>query len=96
MSADLDRRGIRDEMDQARQTFHRLLDHATDADLRRRSEGTKWTNEQLLFHMLFGYLITRALLMIARIFGRLPDSAGKAFARLLDAARRPFHLINYL
>lgn len=96
MSADLDRRAIRDEMDQARQTFHRLLDHATDVDLRRRSEGTKWTNEQLLFHMLFGYLITRALLMIARIFGRLPNSAGRAFARLLDAAHRPFHLINYL
>jgi hypothetical protein len=82
-------------MDQARQTFHSLLDHAADPALRRRSNGTKWTNEQLPFHMLFGYLITRALLILVRIFGRLPDSASKAFALLLDAIRGPFHLINY-
>jgi hypothetical protein len=92
----VDRRAITGEIDQARQTFHHLLDHATDTGLRRRSNGTKWTNEQLLFHMLFGYLIVRALLPLARIFGRLPDSASKAFAQLLDTARGPFHLINYL
>jgi len=86
-SADsLGRRAIAGEMDQARQAFHRMLDQATDTSLRRRSNGTKWTNEQLLFHMLFGYLITRALLVLVRIFGRLPDGASKAFARLLDAA----------
>jgi hypothetical protein len=95
-AASLDRRAIADEMDQAQQTFHRLLEHATDADLRRRSDGRKWTNEQLLFHMLFGYLVTRALLGLARVFGRLPDGASKAFAQLLDAIRGPFHLINYL
>jgi hypothetical protein len=95
-AARTDRRAIAGEMDQARQTFHRLLDHATDTDLRRRSNGTKWTNEQLLFHMLFGYLIARALLILVRIFGRLPDGASRSFARLLDAIRRPFHLINYL
>jgi DinB family protein len=96
MSAEFNRRAIRAEMDQARQVFRRLLDHATDTGLRRRSNGTKWTNEQLLFHMLFGYLITRALLPLARVFGRLPDGASKAFARLLDAFHGPFHLVNYL
>jgi hypothetical protein len=95
-TASVGRDAIAGEMDKARQAFHRLLDHATDADLRRRSNGTKWTNEQLLFHMLFGYLVTRALLILVRIFGRLPDGASKAFAQLLDAAHRPFHLINYL
>jgi hypothetical protein len=92
----VDRRAIVAEMDQARQAFHCLLDHATDIGLRRRSDGTKWTNEQLLFHMLFGYLIVRALLPLARTLGRLPDSASRTFAGLLDSARRPFHLINYL
>ena len=46
--------------------------------------------------MLFGYLIVRALLGLVRVFGLLPDGASKAFARLLDSARRPFGLINYL
>lgn len=96
MSADLDRRVALDEMEQARQTFHRLLDHATDVDLRRRSNGTKWTNEQLLFHMLFGYLIMPSLLVLARAFGRLPNRTSKGFAEFLDAIRRPFDLINYL
>jgi hypothetical protein len=31
-----------------------------------------------------------------RIFGRLPEGFGRAFAALLDAATRPFHLVNYV
>ena len=94
--AALDRAAVRAEMDQARADFRRLVSDATPADLRRPSDGTRWTNQQLLFHMLFGYLIVRALLILARIFGLLPGSASSAFARLLNSARRPFHLINYL
>lgn len=92
----LDRAAVRAEMEQARLDFHQLVTDATAADLRRRSDGTKWTNQQLLFHMLFGYLIVRALLVLVRVFGLLPGGASKAFARLLDSARKPFHLINYL
>ena len=94
--AALDRAAVRAEMDQARADFRRLVSDATPADLRRPSDGTRWTNQQLLFHMLFGYLIVRALLILARIFGLLPGAASRAFARLLDSAQRPFHLINYL
>ena len=95
MATDVDKREIREEMERARQTFHQLLSQATPAGLRRRSNGTKWTNEQLLFHMLFGYLIVRALLTLVRVFGLLPDAASRAFARMLDTARTPFHAINY-
>ena len=83
------------EMEHTRHTFHQLLDQATAADLRSPSDGTRWTNEQLLFHMLFGYLITRALLVLARVFGRLPGWSSMSFGRLLDTVRTPFHLINY-
>lgn len=58
--------------------------------------GTRWTNEQLLFHMLFGYLIVRALLPLVRVFSRLPDNVGRIFAYLLNAASRPFDIVNYL
>ncbi len=95
LPVELDREAIRDEMERARQIFHQLLDQATAAELRRPSEGTRWNNEQLLFHLLFGYLIVRALLVLARIFGRTRGRASRSFARLLDAARAPFHLINY-
>jgi hypothetical protein len=91
----LDRQVVRDEMEQARQTFHHLLDTATVAELSRPSNGTKWTNGQLLFHMLFGYLIVLRLLALVRIFGRLPDGFSRVFASALEASTRPFHAINY-
>jgi hypothetical protein len=91
-----DRAALRAEMSQARHNFRRLVTDATPADLRRPSDGTRWTNQQLLFHMLFGYLIVRALLILVRVFGLLPDGASKTFTRLLDSAHQPFDLINYL
>ena len=54
--------------------FHHLLDSATPAELRAPTNGTKWTNRQLLFHMLFGFLLVRALLVLVKGFGRLPDA----------------------
>lgn len=92
----LDRQAVREEMERARQTFHRLLDTATVAELSRPSNGTKWTNGQLLFHMLFGYLIVVRLLVLVRIFGRLPDRFSRVFASALEASTKPFHVINYL
>jgi hypothetical protein len=83
-------------MEQARLDFQRLVSHATPADLRRPSDGTRWTNQQLLFHMLFGYLVVRALLVLVGVFSLLPDGASKDFTRILDAAHRPFDLVNYL
>jgi hypothetical protein len=91
-----DRQAVHDELDRVQADFHRLLGQATPATLARRTSGTKWTNEQLLFHMLFGYIIVRALLVVMVVFGRLPDGFSRAYARLLNAVTRPFDLINYL
>lgn len=87
---------IADEIRRARDDFHRLVDNATTADLRKRSNGTKWTNDQLLFHMLFGYMLVRNLLWLVRAFSRLPPQTSRRFAQALNAASRPFHVINYL
>lgn len=94
--AAVDRGAIHEELERARTTFHRLLDSAGDADMRRGTEGTRWTNEQLLFHMLFGYILIRPLLVLLRVFGRLPPSASRTFARVLNSATKPFDVVNYL
>jgi hypothetical protein len=91
----LTRGGIRAEMERTRATFQRLLDEASERDMCRLSRGTRWTNEQLLFHMLFGYVVVRALRPLVRGFGLLPDGVSRVYARLLNAASRPFHTINY-
>jgi hypothetical protein len=85
---------ISDEMKRAQAEFRELINKATPQELRRRSDGTRWTNRQLLFHMVFGYLIVRTLLPLVHVLGRLGLSRG--FAATLNASRRPFHVINYL
>ncbi|MFF8378207.1 DinB family protein [Streptomyces sp. NPDC015661] len=92
----MDRQAVFDDYARARRTFHDLLSDATAADLDRPTHGTRWNNGQLLWHMLFGYFVTRVLLLVVRVVSRLPRSAGKAFARVLDAGTRPFDVVNYL
>ena len=91
-----DREAVCEELRRVRVTFRRLVEGASPADLARASDGTRWTNQQLLFHMLFGYLLMRPLFVLAEVFARLPASASGGFARLLNAGTRPFHWVNYL
>ena len=91
-----DRQAVHDELDRVQADFHQLLGQADSASLARVTSGTRWTNEQLLFHMLFGYMIVRALLPLVGAFSRLPDGASRSYARLLNSATRPFDLVNYL
>ena len=72
-----DRAAVPAEMESARHDFHQLIGHATPADLHRPSDGTRWTNQQLLFHMLFGYLVVRALLVLVRGFACSPTGPAK-------------------
>ncbi len=92
----MDRQSVQAELQRAEAVLQSLATQASPADLRRASAGTRWTNEQLLFHMVFGYMVVRALLPLVRLFGRLPDKAGVVFAGLLNGGRRPFHIVNYL
>jgi hypothetical protein len=92
----MERQLVHQELDRATATFHDLVFTASSADLGRKTVGTRWTNQQMLFHMLFGYLIVSRLLRLVRLFGRLPDRVSLLFARTLNSATRPFHVINYL
>ena len=45
--------------------------------------------------MVFGYIIVQRLLFLVRVLSRLPDRVSRVHARLLNAATKPFHSINY-
>jgi hypothetical protein len=92
----MDRREIDAELGRVAADFHLLLNAVAPAELRRPTNGTKWTNKQLLFHMLFGFIIVRVLLPLVKGFGRLPPATSRVFAAILNAGTRPFHVINYL
>lgn len=79
----------------ARTDLDAWLTDATTADLHRKSNGTKWTNEELLFHMVFGYMIVRALLPLVHLISMLPAPVGRGFSAILNAGTRPFDVINY-
>lgn len=91
-----DRQSIHGEMDRAAAQFHAWTTEACRSDLRRRTDGTRWTKAQMLFHMLFGYLIVLRLLRLVRLFGRVPERYSRAFAGMLDGGTRAFHVVNYL
>lgn len=95
-SSTIDRAEIAGELERARVGFHRLLDQAERHDAwARPTHDTRWTNEQLLFHMVFGYMVVQRLLVLIKVFGRLPDSVSRVFARVLDAVTAPFDVVNY-
>ncbi len=95
MSEPLGRGDIRAELDRVRDEFRTLVANSTPVDLARPSNGTSWTNRELLFHMMFGYLITRNLRYLFAVMSRAPKRWQRAFAATLDAATRPFNLVNY-
>jgi len=80
---------------QARAELHDLLTNSSVEALKAHSIGTRWTNEQLLFHMVFGYMVVRALLPLVRTFSRLPPWVSRGFAGILNAGTRPFDAVNY-
>jgi hypothetical protein len=92
----LERGEITAEMERVRVDFHRLVDAATTSELRAGTSGTRWTNEQLLFHMLFGYLLIHNLRPLVEVLARSPQRVSKRFAATLNAASRPFHVVNYV
>lgn len=91
----MDRSAVHEEMERVRVSFHELLTNASRADLRRKSAGTRWNNKQLLFHMLLGFLIIRALRTLVVVFSRLPEPVGRTFAQFLNAATVPFDAVNF-
>jgi DinB family protein len=92
----MDKDQICAELDRVRRDFRELLDNANAAELRKPTNGTMWNNEQLLFHMLFGYLLVRNMRLLVWGFSRLPEGVSRRFAALLNAGTRPFHAINYV
>lgn len=88
-------RDVAADMERARADFHQLLNLVGNDEWDEPTSGTSWNNEQLLLHMVFGYMVVQRLLILVRAFGRLPNWASRAFAAILNAATPIFDVINY-
>ena len=96
MALDSNQQAVHVELERVRQAFARHVAEMTQEDLRQPSNGTKWANRQMLFHMLFGYMLVRTLLWMVKFLGRLPHWSTKPFAGLLNFFTPAFHWINYV
>jgi hypothetical protein len=56
---DTRRQTVHAELERVREVFASHVAAMGPEDLRAVSDGTRWTNQDLLFHMLFGYLVVR-------------------------------------
>ncbi len=90
-----DRDDMSANLERARVEFHRLLDATQSEDWAKPTSGTRWNNEQLLFHIVFGYMVVLRLLVLVKIFSRLPNRVSRTYANILDVATRPFDIVNY-
>src|SRR4051812_50150186 len=91
----VDRAALAGDLERARADFQHLIRLVDEGEWEESTSGTRWTNEQLLFHMVFGYMVVQRLLILVKVFNRLPDEVGRSFSRVLNAATRPFDVINY-
>ena len=73
------------ELEAARTVFHALLASFSESDFHRQSRNPGWTNDEILTHMTFGFIILNALLPTARLWGRFPRWTSKIFASALNA-----------
>jgi len=70
------RQGVVESMERDRATFRRLVSEATPSMLRRPSDGTRWDNRELLFHMFLGYQVVRTLLPLVRLVATCRAGSG--------------------
>jgi uncharacterized damage-inducible protein DinB len=88
------RAAVAAELEEARREFHEMLASLSPGDWDQPSGNRAWTNGQLLFHVMFGFLLVPRLWRIMQLFGRLPTGWSRAFTRGLDYSTPLFNRIN--
>ena len=75
--------------------FREIIQSAKADELCLPSRGTRWTNRQLLFHLVLGQNIALSGIWLLGLFSRLPPSASRSWSRLLDACAGPYNRVNW-
>jgi len=87
---------IDEDLERAACEFHALLDSLPPGDWDKPSVNAAWTNGQLVYHMLFGFVLVPSLFWMIKFWSRLPAGYSRRFAQLLDFATPMFNRVNAL
>ncbi|HEX6728466.1 MAG TPA: DinB family protein [Pyrinomonadaceae bacterium] len=85
---------LRAELEAGREEFHSMADAISEPGWNESSNNPGWTNGQVLFHILLGFILVLPLSWLLIFFGHLPRVCGKAFAAILNFSTPLFHWIN--
>jgi hypothetical protein len=75
--------------------FGRIVSTVRPAELDGPTLGTRWTNHQLLFHMVLGQNIALTSIPLFGAFSRLPPGASRAWSAVLEAGSGPYDWVNW-
>ena len=88
------RERVRTGLEAAHRRFHALLDSLSEADWTAPSRNPAWTNGQLVYHILFAFVLIPALFWMIKFWSRLPSRYSRRFAQILNFSTPVFNRIN--
>lgn len=87
---------VRDNLLWLAADFRAIIESANAHELDLPSAGTRWTNRQLLFHLVLGQNVALSGIPLCGLFSRLPPSVARNWSRLLDACAGPYNWVNWV
>jgi hypothetical protein len=96
MTSDIEtrREHLRCELEAARREFYDMVASISEPWWAKPSHNPGWTNGQLLFHVLLGFILILPLAGLLVFFGHLPAVCSRIFAAILNFSTPLFNRIN--
>jgi hypothetical protein len=85
---------LRADLATARQEFHEMASSLSEHAWTEPSRNPGWTNGQILFHILLGFILVLPLASLLVFFGHLPRVFSRVFAGILNLSSPLFNRIN--
>ena len=91
---EIQRARLQADLNTAHQEFHEMAGAISERAWAEPSHNPGWTNGQLLFHVLLGFVLVPPLAWLLVLFGHLPRGCSRTFSAILNLSTPVFNRIN--
>jgi len=85
---------LRSELEDVRSEFHAMVASISEDQWTQPSQNRGWTNGQVVFHILLGFILVLPLIRLLVFFDLLPELCSRIFAGVLNLSTPVFNRIN--
>jgi hypothetical protein len=85
---------LRADLTAAHEQFHAMADAVSEQSWNEPSNNRGWTNGQLLFHILLGFILVPLLARLLIFAGHLPRVYSRSFSGVLNFSTPLFNRVN--